>query len=31
MIWNYDDFLKQNVESGRICTLLDNSYLFKKC
>jgi hypothetical protein len=23
-------FLKQNVETSRICTILENSYLFKK-
>jgi len=29
MIWNYDHFSKQNIESNNICTFLDKSYLFK--
>jgi hypothetical protein len=30
VIWNYDYFSRQNVDSSRICTFLKNSYLFKK-
>jgi hypothetical protein len=30
MIWNYDNFSRQNIESSKICTIFKNSYLFKR-